>query len=187
MDGTIIGQGSFTQPATAINQTIFIPSGVDSLEVWNYTEAGLTAGNGYHFYWQLGMPNGTGIYEASGAASAVTVGLTASNAFVMYNYNNATPAALNNGSTGVSGFTAANPGVVTVGSTAGMAAGNVVVFTSLNNQPQYGGIPFSIGYGTFTGTTFSVDYLNSTSSTASTSGNFRVVQYGPQYYQQDDS
>lgn len=180
-DGTIIGQGSFTQGATAVSQNIIIPSGVDWLKVTNFTQAALTAGNGFSYYWQRGM--GTiGVVTFSGAASAVTVGQTAANAFVIYDPTNQTVGAINNGSTGVSGFTAANPGVVTVGSTTGMPAGTIVRFSSLNNQPQYNGIDFSVGYGTLTGTTFSVDYLNSTGSTPSTTGNFRVVQYNPLFY-----
>lgn len=180
MDGTILGQGTFTQPGTAVAQTLVIPSGTDWLKVYNYTRAAGAATGGFQFYWQLGMnTQGTVLINTAGA---VTSAQTAVNAFVIYNPANQVPGALNNGSTGVTGFTAANPAVVTVGSTAGMSAGNVVIFNSLNNQPQYAGIPFSIGYGTLTGTTFSVDYLNATGSTPSTAGNFRVIPYNPLFY-----
>lgn len=179
MDYTILGQGTFTQGAlTAVAQTIIIPSGVDHLNIYNFTQAALTAGNGYHFYWQRGMPSGKGIVEFAGGAHAVTVNQTAANNFVLYDPSLALNGAINNGSTGVTGFTAANPAVVTVGSTAGMAAGNLVRFDTLNNQPQYAGIDFSVGYGTLTATTMSLDYLNATSSTPSTSGNFRVRPLG---------
>src|SRR5665213_3192234 len=76
MDGTILGQGSFKQGELAINQIIAIPSGVDWLEIFNWTQAGLSLGNGFKFYWQrangaISMGDGTqGIYEASGAAGA---------------------------------------------------------------------------------------------------------------------
>lgn len=182
MDGTILGQGSFTQPATAVAQTIMIPSGVDFLEITNYTQSAAgAAANGFKFYWQRGFPNGTGTMLVN-TAGVVTAALTANNAFTLYDPSVQGVGALNNGSTGVTGFTAANPAVVTVGATAGMSAGNVVIFNSLNNQPQYAGIAFSVGYGTLTGTTFSVDYLNATGSTASTSGNFRVIPFQPLFY-----
>ena len=75
MDGTILGQGTFTQGATAANKTIVIPSGVDWLEIYNLTQAGLVAGNGFHFYWQRGFVVGgdatIGIVESSGAAGAM--------------------------------------------------------------------------------------------------------------------
>jgi hypothetical protein len=177
MDGTILSQGTFTQGTTAVAQTIVVPSGTDFLNVYNYTQASGTAGNGYKFYWQLGMGT-TGIVDSSGTAHAVSAGVTVANAFVIYNPNSPTTYSLNNGSTGVTGFTAANPAVVTVGATTGMPAGTVVRFTSLNtNQSAYNGIEFSVGYGTLTGTTFSVDYLNSTGSTPATAGNFRVIGF----------
>lgn len=182
MDGTILGQGTFTQGATATKQTIMLPSGTDWLKITNFTQSAVGAtANGCQFYWQRGMPNGQGTLLLN-TAGAITSALTANNAFVLYDPSIQVPGALNNGSTGVSGFTAANPGVVTVGSTSGMSAGNVVVFSSLNNQPQYNGIPFSVGYGTLTGTTFSVDYLNTTGTTPSTSGNFRIIPFQPLFY-----
>lgn len=177
MDGTILGQGTFTQGATAVNQTIAIPSGVDWLKVYNFTQASGVAGNGFSFYWQRGFPGGRGIVESSGALGAVSVTTTALNAFRLYDPSQQQIGALNNGSTGVTGFTAANPAVVTVGSTSGIGAGAIVRFSGLDNQPQYNGIDYSIGYGTLTGTTFSVDYLNATGSTPSTDGDFRVVGF----------
>lgn len=180
MDGTILGQGTFIQPATAVAQTLMIPSGVDWLKVYNFTRSAGGATGGFQFYWQRGMTTvGTVLINTAGA---VTSAQTATNAFVLYDPSVQTPGALNNGSTGVTGFTAANPAVVTVGATAGMSAGTVVMFSSLNNQPQYNGIPFSVGYGTLTGTTFSVDYLNATGSTPSTAGNFRVIPFNPLFY-----
>lgn len=177
MDGTILGQGTFTQGATAVNQTIAIPSGVDWLKVINFTQSGDTAGNGFEFYWQRGMPSGQGVVKLSGALGAVTVAQTAVNAFRLYDPSTSMVGALNNGSTGVSALTAANPAVATVGSTAGIGAGAIIRFSNLDNQPQYNGIDYSIGYGTLTGTTFSVDYLNSTGTVASTDGDFRVVGF----------
>ena len=182
MDGTILGQGTFTQPATAVAQTVMIPSNADFMNVYNFTQASGTGGNGFWFYWQRGMPNNQGLILASGGSHAVTANTTANNAFVLYDPTLQALGSLNNGSTGVSGFTAANPGVATVGSTTGLSAGSIVRFSSLNNQPQYNGIDFSVGYGTLSSTTFSVDYLNSTGSTASTSGNWIQVNYNPIFY-----
>lgn len=182
MDGTIVGQGTFTQPATAVSQTIMVPSNLDWLWVYNFTQAAATSSNGYQYYWQRGMASGKGIVHISGSAHAVTVNQTAANAFVLYDPSGNPLAAKNNGSTGVTGFTAANPAVVTVGSTTGLAAGNLVRFDTLNNQPQYAGIDFSVGYGTLTDTTFSVDYLNATDSTATTTGNWRIINFNPLFY-----
>jgi len=180
MDGTILGQGMFTSLGTAT--TIIVPSDLDWLNVYNFTQAGGTSGI-FKSYWQRGMPNGQGIGWLTGVGGAVTVENLPVNTFKIYNPANPIVfGALNNGSTGVTGFTAANPAVVTVGSTAGMAAGNIVRFNSLNNQEQFNGIDFSVGYGTLTGTTMSVDYLNATGTTPSTSGNFYVYTYNPLFY-----
>lgn len=181
MDGTILGQGTFTQPATAANQTIMIPSGVDFLEITNYTQSATgAAGNGFKFYWQRGFPNGTGQMLVN-TAGVVSAAITANNAFTLYDPSVQTVGALNNGGAAITGFTAANPGVVTsVGSN--VPSGSVVIFSSLNNQPQYNGIAFSVGYGTHTANTFSVDYLNSTGTTPSTAGNFRIIPFQPLFY-----
>jgi len=184
MDNTIIQQGRFTSAGAA--KTIVLRSDVDWIRVFNKTVAAAsqTTAVGVEYYWQRGMANGEGIeYKKSNAANAANLtAYLSSGGFTLVDSSVQTPGALNNGSTGVSGFTAANPGVVTVGSTSGMAAGAIVRFSSLDNQPQYNGIDFSVGYGTFTGTTFSVDYLNSTGTVASTDGDFRVIPFNPMFY-----
>jgi hypothetical protein len=183
MDGTTIIQGTFTQPATpetAVNQTIAIPSGVDWMRVTNLTQAAATGGNGFEFYWQLGMGTiGTVLF--SGGSSAVTVGQTAANAFVMYNPSNNAPGALNNGSTEISAFSNATPPVATVGSTAGMQAGSVVRIINLAGASQISGMDFTVGYGTFSSTTFSLDYIG-TQGSGVTTGSFRVIPYSPLFY-----
>ena len=181
MEGTCLSQGTFTQGATAVSQTFAIPAGFDFIEVTNYTQSAATAtANGFKFYWQLGYPSGI-MTSLINTAGVVTADVTTANALTIYDPSLAVPGALNNGGAAITGFTAANPAVVTsVGSN--VPAGSLVIFSSLNNQPQYNGIPFSAGYGTHTANTFSVDYLNSTGSTPSTSGNFRVIPFNPLFF-----
>lgn len=186
----IIGQGSFVQPAAAVAQTIVVPSNLDSLEVWNYTQAlsGGATTNAVYSYWQ--RPNGSimmgdgtqGVYYSANAA-ALAVGASASGSFVLFNPSTLTYGPVNNGSTQLTALTAANPAVATVGSTTGMSAGNIVRFDTMAGAKQslFAGIDFSAGYGTLTGTTFSVDYLNATGSTTGT-GNWRFRVYAPQWY-----
>lgn len=179
MDGTVLCQGTFTQGSTATAQTIMVPSNLDFLTVTNFTQAGDTNGNAYWLYWQRGM-NTQGIYNAVGADSAVTAGQTATNAFVIFDPNNPPTYSLNNGSTGISAISSATPPVATVGSTSGMSAGMVVRLTSLStsggtNISGYSGMEFSVGYGTFNSTHFSIDYLNTYTTT--TTGNFRVIGF----------
>lgn len=180
MDGTILGQGTFTQTAGNPAVTVAIPSGADFMYVYNYTQASATAGNGYRYYWQRGM--GTiGIADYTNASNAVKAGVTTANSFIYQDFNNPQTFALNNGSTGVSAWSNATPGVLTVGSTAGVPAGSIVRLTNLATTAGtsivgYAGIDFTVGYGTLTGTTMSLDYAIGGVTTTST-GNFRVVGY----------
>ena len=67
---SIILQGSFVQPATAIPQYIPLRSGVSWMRVYNYTEAGAAnANHGIEYYWQLGMPTGAGLVYRHNAAT----------------------------------------------------------------------------------------------------------------------
>lgn len=180
MDGTILGQGTFTQTSGAPAVTVAIPSGADWMKVYNYTQASATAGNGFRYYWQRGM--GTiGIVDITGSSHAVTANVTSSNSFVLLNYNNPSTFALNNGSTGISAWSSATPPVLTVGSTTGVPAGTIVRLSTLATSAStsvvgYGGMDFTVGYGTLTGTTFSLDYVNG-GVTTTTTGNWTVVGY----------
>lgn len=174
MDGTIVGQGSFTQGATAMSQTLVIPSGVDWLWVYNFTQSDAAAGNGYMYYWQRGM--GTiGLVHAAGALGAVTVAQTAANAFVLYDPTLQTLGA----ASALTAITAANPPVVTTAATLPSVC-DVVRFSSLDNQPQIAGIDFTVtaaGGGTFT-----IGNINLTNSVASTAGFWRLVNFDPIFY-----
>jgi hypothetical protein len=180
MDGTILGQGTFTQTSGSPAVTVAIPSGADFMYVYNYTQASATSGNGFKYYWQRGM--GTiGIAEITGSSHAVTANITAANAFVYQDYNNPPTFALNNGSTGISAWSSATPPVLTVGSTAGVPAGSIVRLTGLATTAStsivgYNSIDFTVGYGTLTSTTMSLDYVLGGVTTTST-GNFRVIGY----------
>ena len=180
MDGTILQQGTFTQTAGNPAVTIAIPANADYLCVYNYTQASATSGNGYKYYWQYGMGT-SGMVQISNAANAVTSNVTTANAFVPLNFNNPSVFALNNGSTGISAWSIATPPVLTVGSTAGLSAGTIVRLSSLvstggTSIVGYGGMDFTVGLGTLSGTTFSLDYVNGGLATTST-GNFTVVGY----------
>lgn len=180
MDGTILGQGTFTQTSGSPAVTVAIPSGADFMLVYNYTQASATAGNGYKYYWQRGMGT-NGIVDYTNAANAVKAGVAAANSFIYQDYNNPPTFALNNGSTGISAWSNATPPVLTVGSTAGIPAGSIVRLTSLATSAStsivgYSGIDFTVGIGTLTSTTMSLDFVNGGVTTTST-GNFRVVGY----------
>ncbi len=184
MDNTIIQQGRFT--ADGSTKILQIRSDVDWMKVLNYTIASnnQTTAVGVEYYWQRGMAADTGIeYKKSNAAAAanLTAALT-SGGFTLIDSSVQTPGALNNGSTGVSAVSNATPPVVTVGSTAGMAAGSVVRMFNIANGQQIGGMDFTVGYNTFNGTTFSLDYMVSLGAGVGATGSFRVINFDPIFY-----
>lgn len=177
MDGTILGQGTFVSTGAAT--TIAIPSGCDFINVVNYTQSAVTSSaNGSRFYWQLGMGT-TGVYQLN-TSGALTSAQGATNSFVLFDPSLSQSGPLNNGSTGISAISSATPPVATVGSTAGLSAGTIVRLTNLVssagvNMASYNGMDFSVGYGTFGGTSFSIDYMNTLTTTST--GSWRVVGF----------
>lgn len=186
MDGTILSQGYFT--STGSNQQIAIPSNVDWMVVRNTTVAAAnqTTAVGVEYYWQRGFPKGAmWEYKKSNAANAANLSVYATSGGFSLLDTSANPnGLLNNGSTGISDITNANPPVVTVGSTAGMAAGNVVRVYNCVGAQQLGGLDFTIGYGTFSGTTFDLSYMPAIAAAAAPGANaaFRVLNYDPIFY-----
>lgn len=173
MDGTILGQGTFTANTTGLsnpnpgvasvsdsNATIIqIPSGVDWLRVFNYTKFG-AAGNsgayfqgtananiGVEFWWQRGMAAGTGIvkYKANGAAT-IDGDTLVSGGFTLYD-----PSAQSLGAqpllgpaVAVTAVTNATRPVVSTGNTAGISVGTVVRLSN-TAQSDVNGQDFVVG------------------------------------------
>lgn len=188
--GTVIGQGTFTAPATIVNQPIVIPSGVDWMWVWNYTQFG-TNGNaspfGIRYYWQRGMAAGTGTveYKANGAAT-MDADTLVSGGFTLYDPSGQTAGALpvigNNVATTAS--TNATRPVVSTASTAGLAVGSVVRMNS-TAQTDVNGVDFVVG-AVVANTSFTL--LTATNSLATApgaiggAGFYRIINVDPLFY-----
>lgn len=192
MDGTILGQGSFTVPATLVNQYIQIPSAADWLEVRNYTQFGTTQGGanvGVEFYWQRGMAAGTGIvkYYATGGTAAALIGDTLlTGGFTIYD-----PSGQQSGSQPLVGnpvaFTAltnATRPVLSTSSTAGVAVGTVIRLSN-SAQTDINGIDFVVGAVT---TNTSITLLTATNALATApgaiggAGFYRIIYNPPLFY-----
>jgi hypothetical protein len=184
MDGTILGQGTFTQPATAIAQTIAIPSGCDWLKIWNYTQANQATSaagpNAFYFHWQRGMGTQSP-YLAEGAAGAVTANVTVANAFVLYDPSQSSstfgaPVAI------TSTTNAVRP-VVATGSTAGLVAGSSIVrLSGAVAVPDIMGVDFVIDT-IVANTSFRVQNALATAPGAvGGAGFYRILNYQPLFY-----
>lgn len=181
MDGTIIQQGYFTSDGS--NKILDLRSGIDWMKVYNYTQAATqqATGRGVEFYWQRGMAAGTGLeWKKTNSTDALNLVTLSSGGFTLIDSSNQALGALNNGSTGISAVSNASIPVATVGSTAGMAAGSIVRIFNTTGAQQLGGFDFTVGYNTFSSTTFSLDYMSQI--VAGTSGSFRVIPFDPIYY-----
>ena len=180
MDGTIIGQGTFTVPAAGVSATnIAIPCGTDWMWVRNYTQAGINgaANTGINFYWQRGMAAGTGMvwYKTAAGVAVLSADTYVSGGFTLLDTSVSTPGTSN----ALTAITAANPPVITTAATL-PAVGSVVRIINPNNQAQIGGLDFTVtanGGGTFT-----IGNINLTNSTASTAGFWRQIPFDPIFY-----
>lgn len=182
MDGTIIQQGYFTSDGS--NKTLELRSSVDWIKVYNYTQAATqqATGRGVEFYWQRGMAQDTGLeWKKTNSTDALNLVTLSSGGFKLIDSSVQTPGALNNGSTGISAISNAAIPVATVGSTSGMAAGSIVRIFNTTSAQQLGGFDFTVGYNTFSSTTFSLDYMSQL-AVAGTTGSFRVIPFDPIYY-----
>ena len=169
-------QGRFT--STGANVNLNLRSGWDWIKVYNETvlyAAG--AGNGAQFYFQNGMTDGRGVkYVKEATIGALVPSQIAANSGFFYLDQSLSTI----GSTAaLTAITAANPPVVTSNSH-GLAVGNIVRLYDLNNQPQIGGIDFTITAANTN--TFTLGNINLTNSTATTAGNWRLVAQDTVWY-----
>lgn len=180
MDGTILQQGRFTSDGT--NKKLAIRSDVDYIRVYNTTVAAAsqTTAKGVEFYWQRGFADGAKwTYFKSNAANAANLSqYITSNGFSLLDTSLQTltaPVAI----TGLSNLT--RP-VITTGSTAGLADGDIVRLSGLNGTPNLAGIDFQIS-NVNPGANFKWAYDIATApGTTSNLGFWRKVKYDPIYY-----
>jgi len=195
MDGTILGQGSFTANFSGLsnpnsgnaavgqaNPTIIqIPSNADWVKVWNYTQFG-TAGNsgGYlngtancdtavEHYWQRGMAAGTGIvkYYANGG-TVLHADTMLSGGFTLFDPSGQSAGAQPQigAAVATSASTNATRPVVSTSNTAGVTVGSVVRLSN-TAQTDVNGIDFVVGAVT-ANTSFTL--LTSTNALATAPG-----------------
>lgn len=175
---TIIQQGSFTSAGS--NVIIPLRGGVSWMNVYNVTQMNAgTDGNGFQYYWQLGMTGTNGIaYANLGSPQTGTAATYSSGMFQLIDTSAAVPGTINATITAVS--TASIP-VATNSSTNGLVAGNVVRIFNVAGAQQLGGIDFTVGYNTLNTTHFSLDYMAQL-SVAGTTGSWTVINFDPIFY-----
>lgn len=177
---TIISQGTFTQPATAVNQIIPLPSGADYFKTYNYTKSIANAPTGAF----MGEWFGGGITAVN---DGIRWGKAGSTAVIVDNFLNAS-------SNPASGFTyvTANPapqaaltGTTITKASAAVASvtntynnGDQVVIYNAVGMEQISGMIFTIS--SVTGSQFTLLGLNSSAfATSATAFSVRRLTQSP--------
>lgn len=185
MDGTSIIQGKFTGTGNPIY--LSIRQDVDWMRVINYTIAhndapAATAGS--YYYWQRGMPAGEGVAVASTITTGVAVnyGLDDPSGFTLIDTSDYIVGSNIASGNAITNISNAVPPRVTIGSTALLQTGDVVLLNNAVGAKQLSTIPFTITV--VSGTTFDLAYMRSilTAAAPTTSASLRVIPYNPQFF-----
>lgn len=174
--------GSFT--SDGLIRSIELPSGYSKFEMFNITDLGSAAANN-NVMVALGsslMPAGAGIYtpKTSGAATLDPSVTITSGGFTFVADSSALAIG---GSVAVTAVTAANPAVVSTGTTTGLVASSSVVriFNETNMQ-QISSWDFTVGT-IVAATSFQLKYLDASGfAAAGTTGSYRIINADPRFY-----
>lgn len=181
MDNTIIQQGRFT--STGNNRTLVLRADTDWVEVYNMAVIGApqVAGVVAKWYWQRGMAAGVSVgFRKSNAANAANLIDVVLNTFNLID-DSANPNGILQTLTAISG---ANPPVVS-SIAHGLEVDDVVKIINTTGAQQFGGMDFTVGNGTLTANTFSLDYAPQI--VAGTNGFFRKINHQPLFYPRNRS
>ena len=164
ISGTIVSTGA--------SQVVSIPSGVDILEVLNYTEMGQQGQAPCKFEWQRGFANGAAVQyaKATGASDVLSGTVITTGGFTEVDssqYALGTAMA-------TTGITNASHPVVTVASTASLQTGDVVRVITATGARQIASMPFTIDV--INGTTFHLSFMGAPGS-AATAGTIQQILY----------
>jgi len=175
---TIIQQGTFTSTGAAVE--LQLRSDIDWMEVTNFTQWGAvqTPGRGVKFNWQRGLAPATSVGTTKSDGANVLQGeVLTGGGFTLLDTTGSPLATLNPTVTAISN---ASPPVVSNSGTNGLSAGDIVRLTNIVGAQQLGGFDFTVGNGTLTGGTFSLDYMSSI--VAGTTGSWRRINFEAQFY-----
>ena len=175
--------GTYTTAATPVAINLNIPSEYTKISIYNITDQGSTAANTniMEAYATSSMPVSGGVYtqKTSGAATLGTRTTLAANGggftFVADSGSSLLGAALT-----VTSATNATPIAVTLASTAGLSAGDVVRYYDAAGQLNVAGYDFTIDT-VVTNTSFNLSYSVAPGG-AGTGGFVRRVPFDPRFY-----
>jgi hypothetical protein len=179
MDRTIIQQGTFTADGT--DKYVVLRSGVDWMRVYNYSAAdGATNNDGFEYYWQRGMTNGTGLYWYHPAADQTVAvnALAAGTGFFYVDSSDTSP----NAEVAITGATNAVTPTIATANTGALQTGSIVRLNSVTGATSLGGWDFEVD-NIVTNTSFDMRYaMANAAGAAGTAGFYRHIPYDPIFY-----
>jgi len=143
MPFTLIDQGTFTQPSTAVNQIIPTPGGVDYFKTINYTKMSAAAPTGCvmgEFWPGISAQNDGLRYRKAGSAALLCDSFATATASAGFTYVTSFPQP--EAAVTITAITNANPAVVTATNT--YSEGDVVVLYGTTGMLQVSGMAFTI-------------------------------------------
>lgn len=173
-------QGNFTSTGgTFVLPVEFSPV---YFRMTNLTKQGSTANPGVvkRVEWYAGMPTDSAftVTNTNGAATDQSNYIT-SGGITLVDTSIRTPGALN---TGITAISQANPAVVSLASTAGIAQGYIALMSNTTGMLQISGWAFTVGT-VVASTSFTLAYLDSSGfAAAATAGDVRIIPYNPLFY-----
>ena len=173
----VLQVGSFTADGNSL--TLNIRQDVDKLVILNETEAAASnSGHGYRYTWNrsMGTSGKLAVEYHPAADHTQAIDMLTSGVTLI----NTSDEPIGDRDTTISAISNAAIPVVTLTSTASFSAGDIVRLQYVTDALQLTGMDFTIGKNTFSGTTFSLDYM--AQIVAGTTGSFRKINYDSLMY-----
>lgn len=177
---TVILQDYFVSDGE--NRMISIPSGVNWIEVVNFTQYGLSSGGGIRYYWQAGMPDGSGVREVKEGVTDNTLSqqMAAPEGFTILDQSEDPKGP----QIAVTAGTNATQPVISTGDTTGLVDGSIVRLyaDSGTTAPNLTGIDFEID-NVVANTSFRIaNALANTPGAIFGTGNYRRIKWDPLFF-----
>ncbi len=174
--------GDFT--STGVVENISLPSGYTEFQMDNITDLGSTAAN-TNVMRSRGtslMPTGAGTFDPK-TSGAATIGLTVTTLTDGFTFvDDSASENLGAENSGITAISQANPAVVALASTTGLANNDVVRIFNTTGMFQIAGWDFTIA-ALIANTSFTLAFLDSSGfAAAATAGSIRRVPFDPRFY-----
>ncbi len=163
-----------------VSEVINLNGNVDRILVNDISNLNVPVNNEFvSATWDIGMANGSAVVKSyTGAQPAMSEALTLVNGIGQVDTSDQN--SLGAANTGITAISAAQPALVSLASTAGLANGDVVRLSSTTGMLQIASMDFTIST-VIANTSFELSFMDTTGFVAATGGTLRKVNNPPLY------